>query len=85
MKKALISTIEPINNYDGTSGFRVAQVEPIGSEFPVASDLYWTDCADDVVADFFYFDTASQTILPVPVQPIKAATNQPVTSGTTIL
>lgn len=44
---------------------RVAQVEPDNQIFPVAEPLFWFDCADDVVADQFYFDTANQTINPI--------------------
>jgi len=45
-------------------GQRVCQVEQ--EEFPVAQPLFWVACADDVVADAFYFDEPSQTIIPVP-------------------
>ena len=53
-------------------------------EFPVASNLFWVDCDNDVVADQFYYDSATQTIKPVvnaepPIQP------QPVTEGTQTL
>jgi hypothetical protein len=44
---------------------RIAQVEPSADDFPVAPPLFWTDCADDVVADQFYYDTANQTINPI--------------------
>jgi hypothetical protein len=62
MKEALISTIEPRE-----TGYRVAQVEPTGQTFPVASDFFWTPCADDVVADQFWYDPVDQTIKPNPV------------------
>lgn len=39
---------------------RVAQVED--EDFPVAPPLFWTDCADNVVADQYYYDTVSKTI-----------------------
>jgi hypothetical protein len=60
--KALISTIEP-----RLTGYRVAQVEPDDQTFPVASDFFWTPCADDVVQDKFWYDRADQTIKPIPV------------------
>jgi len=68
--KALISTTEPVE-----TGFRVAQVEPDADIFPVASTLFWVDCADDVVADQFWFDPVDQAIKPVPVpeQPTQGA------------
>jgi hypothetical protein len=69
MKKALISPNEVVTNFDATTGHRVAQVEDAQNIFDVASPLYWTDCADDVVADQFYFDTTSNAILAKPVPP----------------
>ena len=74
MKKALICPNEP-----AYLGWRVAQVEPADQTFPVADPLFWADCADDVVADQFYYDPETQTILPVP-QP-----EQPVATGTQTL
>jgi hypothetical protein len=61
-KKALISTVEPRE-----SGYRVAQVEDAANVFEVASSLLWVDCADDVVADQFWYDPADQQIKPNPV------------------
>lgn len=59
--KALISSIEPVE-----SGYRVAQVEQDANIFPVAEGLFWVACADDVVADKFWYDPQDQTIKPVP-------------------
>jgi hypothetical protein len=58
--KALISSVEPVNNFDGTSGFRIAEVEPDDKIFLVAPAFYWVDCPGDCVADLWYFDTADQ-------------------------
>jgi hypothetical protein len=82
MKKALISTIEPREYFNGSKGYRVAQVET--ETFPVSEpELYWLDCDDNVEQDKFYFDTATQTILPIPIQITKqASADQPTTSGT---
>lgn len=44
---------------------RVAQVVLDDQIFSVAEPLFWFDCADDVVADQFYFDTVNQTINPI--------------------
>ena len=44
---------------------RVAQVEPNEQTFPVADPMFWADCADDVIADQFYYNTATNEILPV--------------------
>lgn len=59
--KALISP-----NESSHGGFRVAQVEPDKNIFAVADPLFWIDCADDVVADQFWYDPADQTIKPFP-------------------
>jgi hypothetical protein len=60
MKFALICPNEPVLN-----GYRVAQVEEV--TFPVGEPTYWMECADDVVADLWYFDTATQKITIVPL------------------
>lgn len=64
MKKALICPNELVPN-----GFRIAQVEPEENIFSVADPLYWVECADEVTADFWYFDPADATIKAVPVPP----------------
>lgn len=46
---------------------RVAQVEDL--DFPVAPPLFWVDCADDVVADLWYFDTTTAQIVLTPEPP----------------
>jgi hypothetical protein len=61
-KKALISTVEPRE-----SGYRVAQVEDAANVFEVAPSLMWVDCADNVVADQFWYDPADQLIKANPV------------------
>ena len=79
MKNALISPNESPIQY--TSGWttdtppepiytpianscRVAEVE--AQPFEVALPLFWTPCADDVVADQFYYNTVDEQIYPVP-------------------
>jgi len=79
MKKALISTIEAITNFDGSTGFRIAQVENENNIFEVAEGLYWIDCDDNVIADLWYFDTDKQVILAVPQNTQKLT--QPATNG----
>jgi hypothetical protein len=61
-KQALISPNEPRE-----SGYRVAQVEPDGQTFEVGAPLFWTPCADDVVADQFWYDPSDQLIKAFPV------------------
>jgi len=65
--KALISSEEAVTNFDGTTGYRVADVHETG--FDVAPALFWVDCADDVIADQFYYDPLDSAIKAVPVRP----------------
>jgi hypothetical protein len=62
-KQALISPNEPRE-----TGYRVAQVELDGQTFEVGAPLFWTPCADDVVADQFWYDPSDQLIKPFPVE-----------------
>jgi len=48
MKFALVCPNEPVLN-----GYRIAQIEEM--VFPVGEPTYWMECADDVVADEWYF------------------------------
>lgn len=68
MKEALISPDEPVQ-----TGYRVAQVVADGQTFPVADPMFWTACADDVVADKFWYDPADSQIKPVSVPPDQTA------------
>lgn len=63
MKEALISPKEPRE-----SGYRVAEVVNQGQTFEVGSPLFWTECADDVVADQFWYDPTDELIKPFPVE-----------------
>lgn len=77
MKNALISPNEQVYKYDGTLlGVRVAEVSD--TTFEVNPILFWVECADDVVADQFYYDETTQTCLPVPINPaVKLRPTQP--------
>lgn len=70
--KALIATNEPVQ-----TGYRVAQVESDANVFAVADVLFWVDCADDVVADQFWYDPIDETIKPIPAPVVE----QPVSQG----
>jgi hypothetical protein len=48
---------------------RVAEVED--KTFEVSPPLFWTPCADDVIADQFYYNTANEQIYPIPAPPPK--------------
>ena len=61
-KRALISPNEPREN-----GYRVAQVVNDGQTFEIAQPLFWTLCANDVVADQFWYDPTDELIKPFPV------------------
>lgn len=67
MKNALISTNEPVVNFDGTSGYRVAEVAT--QTFEVNPALFWVDCPDDCVADLWFYNTANDTCEPKPIEP----------------
>jgi hypothetical protein len=73
--KALISINEP-----SQTGYRVAQVESDENIFSVAQNLFWVDCADDVVADQFWFDPSDQTIKTLPLSTPESV-DQPVSQG----
>ncbi len=51
---------------------RVCQVEE--NPFDVAPSLFWVDCANDVIADQFYYDTNDKTIKPIVNVPIPIST-----------
>jgi hypothetical protein len=75
MKNALICPNQPVE-----TGYRVAEVAD--ATFEVAPPLFWVECADDVVADQFWYDPSDDTIklIPEPPEP-----EQPVTQGTQTL
>ena len=60
MKYALVCPNEPVIN-----GYRIAEIQPIEAWEP-APPTYWLECADDVVADFWYFDTTTNSITQKP-------------------
>lgn len=63
MRNALISPNEKVYNAEGNIlGDRVAEVS--SNPFPVAPPLFWVECADDVVADQFYYSDG--VIYPIP-------------------
>jgi hypothetical protein len=67
MKKALISSNEFVINFDGSQGYRVAEVAT--QTFEVCSTLFWVDCPDDCQADVWYYNTTTNTCVPKPVEP----------------
>jgi hypothetical protein len=77
-KKALISTTEP--RY---TGYRVAEVVNSQADtFEVASSLFWADCADNVVADKFWYNPDNQLIEPsLPPPPPSAEENKQTAIG----
>lgn len=71
--KALVSPNEPAQ-----TGYRIADVA--SAPFEVASPLFWVDCADNVVADQFWFDPQDETIKQTP-QPEGNQQPQPTVDG----
>jgi hypothetical protein len=68
MKNALISPEEKVYFYDGTLlGERIAEVS--ANPFEVALPLFWVVCADDVVADQWYWTGDTCVIIPAPPPP----------------
>lgn len=82
MKYALISPNEsPIQYVSGwttdvppepiytiiVNSCRVAEVE--SQSFEIAPPLFWTECADDVVADQWYYDINTENIYVIPNVP----------------
>lgn len=64
MKNALIDPQDSVANT--TIYARVAQVSD--DTFSVAEPLFWVACADDVVADHWYFNMANRTFYKLPIQ-----------------
>lgn len=58
---------------------RVAEVSD--STFEVAPPLFWTECADDVVADEWYYDTVALAIYPVVNADPSVLVSQPAVEG----
>jgi hypothetical protein len=93
MKKALISPNEEVSYIsDWTkkvpfqpiyttipNAERVAEV--LDTTFEVAPPLFWLDCADNIVADQWYYDsqTLEFVVVPAPAPPPEPV--QPVTEG----
>lgn len=62
---ALISPNEEVRDNDGNViGQRVAQVGQ--TTFPIAPPLFWVPCANDVVADQYYYNPNTQQIIKKP-------------------
>jgi hypothetical protein len=85
MKKALISPLEPVYDFNDPPqkiGDRVAEVS--ATEFPVAPPLFWTDCADDVVADEWYWNEGQFYLVPSPPPPPPVDPTNPLDGPTVI-
>ncbi|MGI9143089.1 MAG: hypothetical protein ACR2IJ_07840 [Fluviibacter sp.] len=89
MKKAIIDPRETVSKtigYDekGNSvqqqipnSARVAEVTD--TEFTVGEPLFWMDCADDAVADQWYYDTVQDVCFIIPAPPVSNV--QPIVVG----
>lgn len=74
MKEALISPNEP-----RVTGYRIAQIVNEGQTFEVGSPMFWTPCADNIIADEFWYDPTDSSIQPLPTS-IFSITNQDLTA-----
>ena len=82
MKYAYISTQEIVNNYDGTSGVRVVQVQDtkdgLIDDMP---NLFWAECSDEITGSNSYYDVIDHQVKLIPVKPRPP---QPITSGSQV-
>jgi hypothetical protein len=98
MKNALISPNEQVQYISSwepsNTGFtpvytvipnseRVAEVSD--TSFEVAPPLFWVDCADNVIADVFYYDSVSQAIIQTPEPAPIPDVVQPISQGSQTL
>ena len=69
--KIFIDPISTINNYDGTSGYRLCQVVNAGEEFPIAEPFFWIDYAGEFQGNLneFYYDPDDQSVKSIPIEP----------------
>lgn len=76
MRYALISPNEPRE-----VGYRVAEVTE--TKFEVAPPLFWVECADDVVADVYWYNSVTKLInlIPVPEPVLEPVLDQPISQG----
>jgi len=95
MKNALISPNEQVSQVTGwekvnnqwipistviANAQRVAEVAT--NTFPIAEPLFWVECADNVIADEYYYDSVTLAIVKVPPPAPIPVEDQPVSQGT---
>jgi hypothetical protein len=69
MNNALISLQELVYSYDGTLiGVRIAETSQ--NPFLVAEPLYWFQCADEVNANQWYFQTETGSCQLIPQEQV---------------
>ena len=84
MKKALISPMEFIYDYNGNLlGERIAEVSQ--DSFPIAPPLFWIDCSDEVTAEAYYFNATTQAPELIPVAPIEINNLENLTNANSIV
>ena len=67
MKSIYAIANETISNFDGSTGYRVADV--VNEAFDVALPLFWSDCDDECVSDLWYFKAEIGKCVPKPIEP----------------
>lgn len=80
--KALICKLQSVENFDGTSGFVVAQIIDDNELFDVAEDLYWMDCENLSKNNVYYLDNETKLIKEIPIDPNWKENKQPKQIGT---
>lgn len=75
---ALISPNEPRE-----TGYRIAQVSE--TIFEIAPPLFWTECADNIIANEYWYDPTDQQIKLIPPPQPQPDENQSTTNGTQTL
>jgi len=91
MKKALISPAETVSYISGwtsknqpiytviPNAERVAEV--LDTTFEVAPPLFWVDCADNIIADQWYYDSVLTVFVVVPSPAPHEVQPQPTVDG----
>ena len=97
MKNALISPNESVSYISGWTDGKYPQpiysvipnaeriAEVAESTFEIAPPLFWVECADDVIADQFYYDSATSLIQKIPDPAPEPVLAQPDSTGTQTL
>ena len=62
--KALIASNETVYLAEGTTGFRLCEVQEDKNIFAVSDVLFWVDCENDVTPETHYWNGKNITLNP---------------------